>query len=432
MFRGWAREFNLVAFAAILSIGFGLAVGEIWLCLTFGIGLYLSFHLYQIAVLLRWLRGRRRDELPEAIGVWSDIFVVIHQQRERFYRRNNELTEVIKKFQQAAAATPDAAVVLNDSGAIEWLNAASASLLGLRPGSDVGQIVTDLVRVPAFSHYLSLGRFDEALEISCPGNDERILSIRVVLYGDQRRLLLARDVTRVHRTEQIRKDFVANVSHELRSPLTVIRGYVETIEHTKKGVPKEWQRPLEHVGQQTARMCRIVDDLLQLSRIESNPNEAGDNPVSITDLLESVRADAIGLTGDDLSIEIEADSTVQLTGDYNELYSAVSNLVFNAVQYTPVGERIDLRWYASVEGGHIVVRDHGIGIESHHLGRLTERFYRVDKARSRAVGGTGLGLAIVKHVLMRHGGELNIESTVGEGSSFQCNFPVARLVTTKN
>jgi len=301
-------------------------------------------------------------------------------------------------------------------------------LLGLGSPQDIGHPIQDLRRAPEFGRYLSAGRYEEALSIPSPRTEGVVLSIRVVPYGEERRLLLARDVTRVNRLEQMRRDFVANVSHELRSPLTVIRGYVETLVDNPDEVPEQWRRPLQQIDQQTTRMCRIVDDLLQLSRLESNPKAAGHTPVAVASMLETIRDDARGLSGEDLKIHIEADPKVQLAGEYNELYSAFSNLVFNAVQYTPVLKNIYLRWYGDAAGAHLEVEDQGVGIDPEHLPRLTERFYRVDRARSRAVGGTGLGLAIVKHVLMRHDARLQISSVPGEGSTFTCDFPRERVV----
>jgi len=425
--RAWSGELKRVALGGLALVAIGIALGELGLVLMAGLAGYLTFHLAHMHRLVRWLTSRRREELPETGGVWGEIFRTLHARERQSRDREQRLATIVDQFRRASEATPDAAVVLGLKGEIEWLNSAARELLGLKP-QDVGHPIGDLVRVPEFARYLMGGRYEEPLELPSPGSEGHYLSLRIVPYGEDRRLLIARDVTRLHRLEQIRRDFVANVSHELRSPLTVIRGYVETLADDEEAVPKSWRRPLEQIEQQTVRMCRIVDDLLQLSRIESNPEAAGMQPVAVGDMLESIRTDARGLTGEDLKIHVDADPSVRLAGEYNELYSAFSNLVFNAVQYTPVFKSIYLRWYADGGGAHLEVEDEGVGIEPEHIPRLTERFYRVDKARSRAVGGTGLGLAIVKHVLMRHQARLRISSEPGKGSIFACDFPAKRVV----
>jgi len=423
----WAELWGTLAGAAVVLLA-GFVTGQLGVCIAIGVCVYALRHLYYLYCLGRWLAHRKQHELPYGNGVWRELFRQLYRLQRRARKRKKRLKAIIDRFQEAARATPDAAVILRADGRIAWLNSAAERLLGLRYPRDVGQPIGDLVRVPAFGAYLQSGEYEEPLEMVSPEDEEVALSVRVAPYGEDRRLLLARDVTRLARLEQMRKDFVANVSHELRSPLTVIRGYLEALASSGDDVPVRWRRPVERMEEQTGRMCRIVEDLLKLSRLEGGRDPGSEVPVMVGYLLDTLRRDALSLTGENLRIDITADTRHCLLGDYNELYSAFSNLLFNAVQYTPVENEISLRWRVGEGGeGVIEVEDTGIGIDPEHLPRLTERFYRVDKARSREVGGTGLGLSIVKHVLARHGGSLEVESEPGEGSVFRCRFPVERV-----
>ena len=424
--RPWLAELRRVA-AGALALGVaGYLFDATALALLLGTLAYLAWHLRQIHVTRQWLAHRKHRPLPRALGVWAPIAVSLERLDRRSRKRKRRLRNFIGRFEQAAGAFPDAAVILRTDGGIVWMNGAAAPLLGLRP-QDLNQPIANLVRNPAFVACLEEGRFAAPLEMVSPVDDELHVQVRVVPYGRDRRLLLARDMTRLKRLEQIRQDFVANVSHELRSPLTVIVGWLETLSHDE-AAPERWRRPISQMSQQSERMCRIVEDLLKLSRIEGTPGEAGRLPVPVAEVLESVRGDALGISGNSHRIRLEAERGAHLLGDGNELYSAFSNLVFNAIQYTPEGGEIRLRWRREEEGARLEVEDTGIGIDEHHLPRLTERFYRVDKARSREVGGTGLGLAIVKHVLMRHDATLEIRSRVDAGSTFTCRFPASRVV----
>ena len=427
MTKPWSNELKRIAFGTAAVLVVGSVFDRLVLVALLASVAYLGFNLFQVYRLERWLERRRQERPPESLGIWNDIFNELYWLQERTRQRKLKLASIIDRFKQASEATPDATVILRSSGAIEWLNQAAIVQLGLHSPQDIGRPIGDLLRDVELTAYLAADDYEDSIEIRSPVVDNRTLSVRVVPYGDDRRLLLARDVTRIHRLENVRRDFVANVSHELRSPLTVIRGYVETMEDSLDELGEQWEKPVLQMDQQVNRMCRIVDDLLALSRLESNPEAAASNPVRVAEMLETIRDDARGLTNEDLQVWIEADADLQLAGEYNELYSAFSNLVFNAVQYTPASRNIYLRWYADDAGAYLEVEDQGIGIEPEHISRLTERFYRVDKARSRAVGGTGLGLAIVKHVLVRHQATLHINSIVGEGSTFVCHFHLSRV-----
>ena len=425
-FRLWLAEARPVVAAGIALAAIGYALGSPATVLLVGALAYLGWHLRQLHAIQQWLAHRKQRSLPEARGVWAPVVHSLERLDRQSRKRKRRLRNFIGRFEQAAAAYPDAAVILRIDGTILWLNAVSTDLLGLRYPQDLNQHISNLLRNPLFVDYLEQGRFEEPLEMSSPVDDGASTQVRIVPYGNDRRLMLARDITRLNRLEQIRKDFVANVSHELRSPLTVIVGYLETLSDDERA-PEQWRRPLEQMCQQADRMTHIVEDLLELSRIEHSPGEAGRHAVSIADLLEGVRNDALGLSESTHRIHVEAERGVRVLGDYNELYSAFSNLVFNAIQYTPRGGDIRLRWQCTEDGAALEVEDTGIGVAEHHLPRLTERFYRVDKARSREVGGTGLGLAIVKHVLMRHDASLDVRSQLDVGSTFICRFPASRL-----
>jgi two-component system phosphate regulon sensor histidine kinase PhoR len=314
-------------------------------------------------------------------------------------------------------------VVLGPRYEIEWFNKAAIQLLGLQSPRDRGQPITNLIRYPSLHNYLSQANFeDTSIKFISPSNPSMMLSVSVIPYAETQHLLLARDITHLHRLEQIRSDFIANVSHELRTPLTVISGFMETLQDAQMG--PEFERPLLLMAQQTARMRNIVEDLLLLSRLESETATPGGEPVEVEEMLRSIYEEAKILSGEQrhqITLTVEEDLIIY--GHSEELRSAFSNLVFNAVRYTPAGGEISIRWYSDEEGIHFAVSDTGEGIAPEHLPRLTERFYRVDVGRSRHHGGTGLGLAIVKHVLNRHQGLLHIESKIGQGSLFRCDFP---------
>ena len=416
-------RFALLGLMACILVGWLL--GRPFLVPLIGVFGYLCWHLLNLNRLLEYL-GDDEAELPDSAGAWSAALGAVQRARARDRKRRARLRKSVDDFRQAASAMPDAAVVLGDDGEITWLNKAAGDLLGLKHPYDIGQQVVHLIRDPAFAEYMGRRKFNETVQFVSPVNDELRLLLRVVPYGSNRKLLLARDVTRLHHLEQMRKDFVANVSHELRSPLTVIVGYLETL-RDDSGLDETVRRPLEQMWEQSQRMCFIVEDLLRLSHIENQPGGAPKAVVNVAEMLDRIRNDAVKLSNGGQEITLKADAKLQLLGEYNELYSAFSNLIFNAVQYTPKGGRIEILWQAEDGGARLDVTDNGVGIEPHHLPRLTERFYRVDKARSRKVGGTGLGLAIVKHVLMRHDGTMEVKSEPRKGSRFSCHFPEARV-----
>ncbi|HSX70820.1 MAG TPA: phosphate regulon sensor histidine kinase PhoR [Pseudomonas sp.] len=416
----------------LLLVGCGLAgliTGEYGWALAIGLGGYLLWHLKQLLRLHAWLRERRpEDAPPEGYGLWGEVFDNIYHLQRRDQRVRGRLQAVIDRVQESTAALRDAVIMLDAEGNLEWWNRAAEELLGLKTPQDSGQSITNLVRHPQFKEYFDAGQYQEALELPSPVNDRQRLQFQITQYGNREHLMLVRDVTRLHQLEQMRKDFVANVSHELRTPLTVIAGYLETLLDNVEDVNPRWLRALQQMQQQGSRMQNLLNDLLLLAKLEATDYPSDNHPVAVDLLLLSIRNDAQALSsGRNHRITLEADHQVRLKGSEAELRSAFSNLVFNAVKYTPDDGEIRIRWWADEQGGHFSVADSGIGIEAKHLPRLTERFYRVDSSRASNTGGTGLGLAIVKHVLLRHRARLDIVSVLGKGSTFTCHFPPQQL-----
>ncbi|MFN2381075.1 MAG: phosphate regulon sensor histidine kinase PhoR [Guyparkeria sp.] len=424
----WREEGVLVmaagAFAlATAWVGTALGWDAAWVTApVIGLVVYTLSLFWRVAYLARSLpvswRPRRVWGLPGLIQV--------RQRRlsRRWSRRQRRLIRLLKRYHHSAMTVPDAMVVLTEEREIEWLNLAAIEMLGLNH-SDVGLRLDNLWRSPAFVSWLVQGEERPPLEISAPGDDSRALSLRIEPYGSDRYLLIGRDVTALHRLQGVRQDFVANVSHELRTPLTVLAGYVETLLDTDEGQDPQMHRILSNMHQQADRMRRIVEDLLLLSRLEtSKPDTELFEAIDVSRLLEPILNDARLVSGEEgHDIRADLDPALRLWGVSRELQSAFSNLVFNAVKYTPAGGRVEVCWARDEQGRAVFsVRDTGIGIETRHIPRLTERFYRIDVGRSRSRGGTGLGLAIVKHVALRHGARLEIDSTPGEGSCFRVIF----------
>lgn len=429
MHGGWPSELAVLAGLVLAACLMGLATGLLPWMLVLVLAAYLAWHLRNLWRLERWLRSGRRRNPPQAAGVWGLVMDHYWRLRLRAHRRKKRLAQVIKEFRKSTAAMPDGAIVLDEDQRIVWYNEAALKLIGLRGKADLGQRVVNLIRHPGFLDYLETGDYEVPVDIPAPGAEGRFLALRLVPYGESQTLLVLRDVTRIKRLEAIRRDFVANASHELRSPLTVLAGYLEAMAEDET-VSEGWAGPLNEMHLQTRRMTSLINDLLELSRLETETSAATEgHAVNIAALAERIRREALALGEGQRDIHVAIDSGAGLLGSENELYSAFSNLVFNAVRYTGEGGRIDIHWGINDTGlPCFEVRDTGIGIDAKHIPRITQRFYRIDKSRSRRNGGTGLGLAIVKHVLQRHGGELEVESELGTGSVFRCVFPAGRLV----
>jgi len=444
MSQPWIQEIWRIVRLFILALLIGLLVEQVLALLLLASTGYLAWHLYNLYRLELWLRESKKFYPPEAAGIWGEVFYHFSRLQQRNRKRKRKLASMLKRFRRSTSAMPDGAVVLGAEQEIEWMNKAATQLLGLRSPQDKGQLITNLIRSPDFCRYLAeveLGDYHKkkggynpaaSITLHSPINNQLILKITVVPYAGNRHLMLARDVTHIYQLEQIRSDFIANVSHELKTPLTVVHGFIETllddITYEQDEKLTEWQRPLELMSQQSTRMRSIVNDLLLLSRLESSEEQVICEPIHIAELLHTI-CDEAKLLGMDKNhtIKLDIDENLLLDAREEEIRSAFSNLIFNAVRYTPEEGNICVCWYANKTGIHLAVKDTGEGIAPEHVPRLTERFYRVDVARSRDQGGTGLGLAIVKHVLSRHQAQLYIESEVGKGSLFRCDFPKSMM-----
>jgi two-component system phosphate regulon sensor histidine kinase PhoR len=420
------RALSLVIFLGSAALLAALAFGAAWGWALFAAGLLASvaYNTRMLARLARWFMKPLAEDLPEGRGGWEDVLDALHRHERDSTRRSEALAEALARFRRAAQALPDGVVILDAENRIEWCNDTAAAHLGLDPRSDLGQPIANLVREPAFVEYLAAPEPPVPAPILVPLSREAIYSLQIIPYGEARKLLLSRDVTQAHRVETMRRDFVANVSHELRTPLTVLVGFLETVRELKLD-PQRVRDYLAMMQDQASRMHRIIEDLLTLSQLESAPPPAAER-VRVMPLLERVRADAVALSAGRHKIVLEARPEVDLLGSEAELASALGNLVTNAVRYTPAGGEVRMIWRAGAEGASFSVEDTGVGIAPEHLPRLTERFYRVDRSRSRETGGTGLGLAIVKHAVARHQATLDVESRLGAGSRFTIRFPAAR------
>ncbi|HZV55414.1 MAG TPA: phosphate regulon sensor histidine kinase PhoR [Rhodocyclaceae bacterium] len=382
--------------------------------------------------LIRWASQPIGTPVPDAMGRWGDAFAALHKRSRIAAEQREQLHDALERFRQAAQAMPDGVAILGAKFAIEWLNGHAESLLGIDNGRDVGTPIVNLLREPEFIAYLQGGDYGQPRLLRPTRRQGQSLQVQAIPFSQGRIMLLVRDVTQIERLETMRRDFVANVSHELKTPLTVVSGFVETLADGWQDLPAEDVRHyLALSGDQAARMRRLIDDLLTLSALETDapPTE---EPVDMASLLAEVREEAAVLSGGHHEIAMIDTGPPILLGNPREIRSALGNLVSNAVRYTPAGGRIELCWRRTDDdGAAFAVTDTGIGIDPQHLPRLTERFYRVDRGRSRETGGTGLGLAIVKHVLERHGGHLNIESKPGQGSCFTALLPARRVAPTR-
>jgi two-component system phosphate regulon sensor histidine kinase PhoR len=404
----WFAAGRMIA-TVLIGLTLGWVFGNLWV----GLGCALALHLgWQLANLFRlewWLRHRSYADPPDVGGVFGEIIaqIVRLHRRKRFHKQR--FVQLMRQLHRSTAALPNGVVILNAQREITWFNRTAARLLELRRTGDLGLRIENLLRQPQFARYLGVGDFSNPVVIQATAADDCYLSLQVVPYGEGQQLLLVSDVSRQMRLEAMRKDFVANASHELRSPLTVISGYLETLSQDP-ALDSDLQGPVAEMQRQAERMTSIIRDLLALSRLEETDEMVGGDPLDIAALLAILRKDVLARAVHPRDVRVHVDSDAQLIGDEPEIHSAFSNIVDNAAKYTPADGSIEMRWWVD-----------------EHIPRLTERFYRVDAGRSRATGGSGLGLAIVKHVLQRHGATLDVHSTQGVGSEFICHFPASRI-----
>jgi two-component system, OmpR family, phosphate regulon sensor histidine kinase PhoR len=398
----WGRSLALLVMLglACLVLWPVAGAGTAWAVFACGLLFCIFLHLRHVSLLLKWLRTPALDAMPQGVGIWDEVFAALYRMLRQRSQSESRLSATLKDFQQAGAAMPDGLVILDQADRIEWCNPKAELHLGLDLRRDTGQQITYLVRNPRFSENLRAQNYSEPLILRQSRGSDLILSVQLVPYGDRQTLVISRDVTDLERVETMRRDFIANVSHELRTPLTVVGGFLETISDARPTDGELLRRSLPLMMDQTRRMQRLVEDLLTLSRLESANNPVREEHVNVPDLAQALYRDALALSAGRHRIRLELESRDWLSGSEDEQ-----------------GDVAAFR-----------VRDSGIGINPEHIPRLTERFYRVDRSRSRETGGTGLGLAIVKHVLNRHQGWLEVASEAGRGSTFTAVLPAQRLL----
>ena len=414
----------------ILVLGGGAAIGWIYGRPELGLLVGALFALvWQVRQLLSFDRALRTDDFEDfryGEGIWEQMFSRFSFERERASRRKNAYRQLLREVRKSTNAMPDGAVILNEENEIVACNRAAKALAGLKRKKDRGQRVDNILRDPELTSLLQADDKSYTVEIASPVADGNWLNCRVVPYGADQKLLLLRDVTDRIRLSKMRRDFVANASHELRSPLTVVSGYLDSLAEDEQ-MPDGWAKPVEQMQAQAKRMRQILGELLELSRLEGSGSVDEDEHVDVTGLLESAKLAFEG-HANIADITVNSESTARLSGSAAEIETVIVNLLSNAVRFTPTDGEITLTWRSDADGADLIVTDTGEGIDPEFIPRLTERFFRIDKGRSREEGGTGLGLAIVKHVLARHDAELIITSEPGEGSEFRCHFPAKRVV----
>jgi two-component system phosphate regulon sensor histidine kinase PhoR len=429
----WLRVSLPVVFSALIAL------------LLWGIFSAIPALLFMVAVLLilmahrarqllklgQWLNdGARIETIPEAGGIWEEAFAQLYRMVKRHNQTKQELAEELRHIEQATAALPEGVAILNDGNRLEWFNPIAQQHFDLDATHDIMQDITYLVRQPEFVEYLHEADFSKPLMMRPSRHDDMVLSIKFIPYGGNKRLLISRDITQFERVAAMRRDFVANVSHELRTPLTVVSGFVENLQDMPDLNQESARRALHLMAEQTRRMDNLVADLLTLSQLENEQSPLHEEAVDMQELLNEIYHEGEVLSGGQHPLRMEV-ASLNLLGGRDELRSAFSNLLSNAIRYTPPGGAIVLRWFERGDQSVFAVQDSGIGIAAQHIPRLTERFYRVDRSRSRETGGTGLGLAIVKHIAMRHQAILEVVSEESKGSTFALVFPVKRILENR-
>jgi two-component system, OmpR family, phosphate regulon sensor histidine kinase PhoR len=424
---GWQSIFRL-GMALLAAFLVGLASGRIALAFAVVLAVYAGVQLSNLLRFEHWLRRRRIEEPPDSSGLWGEVVAIVSRiyRRKQFHRAR--VTALLREFRRLTTAMPEGAVLLGPEHEILWFNHRAAEWLGLKRKRDFGMRIENLVRHPDFVDYLRSSEPADGVVVQDATDLARWFSFHVVRTGTaERQLLMVRDVSREQQLQSMRKDFVANASHELRSPLTVITGYLDALADDQKLDPT-WAAPILEMRRQAERMSTIINDLLELSKLESGERPLDVELIDVPGMLALLRKETLALEHRPREVRLALDSEAWLKGVESEIHSIVSNLLSNAVKYTSPQGEIELRWWTDEAGGHISVRDTGVGIAAEHIPRLTERFYRVDSGRSRDLGGSGLGLAIVRHALQRHDGTLTIDSVEGRGSTFTCHFPAERVV----
>lgn len=422
----WSIErWRMILLLAVALTG-GYLSGHYLLAICIALVVYIALSLHQLVRLSRWVTNdAEHDRMPQLYGVWEQLGYRIFRLQRHNRQTRQRLISQINRFQTTATALPDATIVIDAQNNIQWANSISSALLGISL-QDIGQRLDNLVRVPDFIDYLKINQFDQPLIMHAPHQNNTQLRVKVIELDNGQRLITAHDISQLMQVDAMRRDFVANVSHELRTPLTVISGYVETLlDDTSPDSPDDLRIPLTSIQNQTIRILNIIEDLLGLTQLEDNQAQIQHRVVNVPDILKTLSIDLQHVaSARQQTISCDIDDQLLLEGNDKELRSVFINLISNALQHTPEGTTVCVRWFVDKNCPVFIVQDNGPGIPQEHLQRLTERFYRVDQGRSRHQGGTGLGLSIVKHVLMRHQAELDIQSnTIEGGTEFRCQFP---------
>ena len=417
------------AVVAVVTLAVWAAAGSEWALAVLAIGAaaIIGFHVYYLQAMTDWASWPLDAPVPEGRGTWAPMFAAMYKRVRMRVADQRDLREVIARFQQVAEAVPDGIVVLDAGHRIEWANPRALAQLGLDLAHDVGQPIVNLVRQPEFLRYLDVGDYGDAIVVASGRDAHTILALQLVPFSLDKKMLMSRDVTQLEAIARMRRDFIANVSHELKTPLTVISGFVETMQDMDLDA-RQRERFLQLMHEQAKNMQRLVVDLITLSALESEHNTLVDERFAIVPLMLELSAEAKALSKGQHEVTLDIGDAAIVQGSREELASAFGNLVSNAIRYTPAQGTIAIAWRVDADGsGVFSVADSGIGVGAEHLPRLTERFYRVDRSRSRATGGTGLGLAIVKHVLLRHQADREIDSEMGRGSTFAVRLPARRI-----
>jgi two-component system phosphate regulon sensor histidine kinase PhoR len=426
----WSNTIGVAIASAAVGLVVGAFAGPVWAWSAVAgvLALRLLYHAAHLASLSRWLQSPQRSTLPRGHGVWEEVLAELHRTLKSLETERDQLARALLRFRAAAQALPDGVVILDHDDRIEWANATARRQLGVDARRDAGSPVVNLVRHPDFVAYLRRSDYGAPLILRSTRTDA-VLSVRIIEFGADRKLLSSRDVTNEERLDTMRRDFVANVSHELKTPITVLSGFVETLADEEVALaPTQRKRFLGLMAEQSQRMRHLIEDLLTLSALESSLAPSDEQEIAMRPLCDRLLEEGQALSAGRHQITVDATSDSALYGSESELTSAFSNLVSNAIRYSPDGGSVRIRWRTDDGRGVFSVSDTGIGIDPRHVPRLTERFYRVDRGRSRETGGTGLGLAIVKHVLTRHDASLDVESTPGQGSTFSAVFPEQRVL----
>ena len=421
------QDLRLLAFFLLIAALIGFGIGYLWICILIAFAVFFALQMRSLYLVNEWISNRPYDVPPNLDGIWGALLFNVYraQRQERIVQA--EMVGLIDRAQSSLVALAEAVVLIDELHQIEWWNPAAEKLLGIQQ-LDQGRNILSILRQPSFIEYFTnIDLAPDGLKMKSSVLEDHYVQVKLTRFGRESRLLVAYDVTRMHNLEQMRKDFVDNISHALRTPLTVLSGYIETFTDQEDLNPR-WKRAFDQMQSQTRRMNALVNDLLLLSRLENDKKVAKNQIIEMPSLMNQLYDDAHAYNVDyGHTLNLEIDSHCDLIGSDMELASAFSNLITNAIKYTPKGGTVTIGWHDDGTHGYFTVEDTGIGIDPKHLPRLTERFYRVDSARSRQTGGTGLGLAIVKHVLMQHQAHLEIESKENRGSLFKVVFPKERL-----